>query len=74
MLRRIEIFAVAVVVLLCLVNRADAATDYQLRSPNGKITVFIRIGERSSMTLSSIRHLYSKTLPCRLISNAANLE
>src|SRR5687768_14647455 len=46
MLSRIRIFAVAVVVLLCLVNRTDASTSYQLRSPNGKITVFIRVGDR----------------------------
>jgi alpha-glucosidase len=46
MLRTISFFTVLLVTLLSAVIRADAVTDHQLRSPNGKITVFIRVGER----------------------------
>lgn len=46
MLRKISYIVFAVAALFSGFDQASAATTYELRSPNGKISVLIRIGER----------------------------
>ena len=44
--RNSNLFALALAGLLCGVIQARAATTYELRSPNNKIALQIRVGER----------------------------
>jgi alpha-glucosidase len=46
MLRRISFLTVALVGMLCVFHPVEANTSYELRSPNGKITLIVRVGER----------------------------
>lgn len=46
MFSKSSIVAVALVVLFGSTDRVNANTSYQLRSPNGKTTVLIRVGDR----------------------------
>src|SRR5262245_42120985 len=46
MLRSLISTAITLVALVCAANPAHAITSYQLDSPNRKISVHIRVGER----------------------------